>query len=207
MEWRELSIAGAFELTPKKLGDSRGYFMEMFKHTEFAEHVGHGLDLRQVNCSTSAAGVIRGVHFAAIPPSQAKYVMCPRGAVLDIVVDIRVGSLTFGQWDSVLLDDEDRRAIYLSEGLGHAFCALEDDSTVMYLCSAEYAPTREHGVNPMDPAIGIEWPTTARDGSPLTYDFSEKDTNAPTLAEASESGLLPTWEQAQEFYASLADPA
>ena len=120
--------------------------------------------LAQANCSVSAAGVLRGIHFSDVPPGQAKYVTCVRGAALDVVVDIRVGSPTFGQWDSVLLDDVDRRQIYLAEGLGHAFMSLADDTTVVYLCSTGYAPGREHGVHPLDPAIGIEWPTTGRDG-------------------------------------------
>src|SRR5690554_6095665 len=109
--------------------------------------------------------------------------MCPRGAVLDVVVDIRVGSPTFGKWDSVLLDDVDRRAIYISEGLGHAFLSLEEDSTVVYLCSATYAPGREHGINPLDPALGIQWPTTGRSGQHLELGLSDKDRAAPTLAE------------------------
>ena len=204
MEWRELSVRGAWEITPKQLGDARGYFMEVFKDNEFVEHIGHSLDLRQVNCSTSAAGVIRGIHFADVPPSQAKYVMCPKGAVLDVVIDIRVGSPTFGQWDSVLLDDVDRRAIYLSEGLGHAFCALEDDSVVMYLVSSQYDPVREHGINPLDETVGVVWPTTGRDGNVLEQQFSDKDMAAPSLAEALEAGLLPDFAATQEYIASLA---
>ena len=117
----------------------------------FREHAGHDLDLAQANCSVSAAGVLRGIHFSDVPPGQAKYVTCVRGAALDVVVDIRVGSPTFGQWDSVLLDDVDRREIYLAEGLGHAFMALEDDTTIVYLCSTGYAPGREHGVRPARP--------------------------------------------------------
>lgn len=204
MEWRELSISGAWEVTPKQLGDPRGLFMEMFKEDEFEEHLHRPFDLRQVNCSTSSAGVIRGIHFADIPPSQAKYVMCPKGQVLDVVVDIRVGSPTFGKWDTVLLDDTDRRAIFLSEGLGHAFCALEDGSTVVYLCSAQYNPGHEHGVNPLCATIGVEWPTQDRAGNPLHQQFSDKDTVAPGLLKAKEQGLLPTWEDSQAFLASLA---
>ncbi len=98
---------------------------------------------------------------------------------------------TFGTYDTVLLDDVDRRAVYLSEGLGHAFCALADNSTVTYLCSTGYNPSGEHGINPLDPELGIEWPTQARDGSPLDYELSQKDTAAPGLTEARESGLLP----------------
>lgn len=199
MQVRELSIAGAWEITPRQFGDDRGVFLEWFKDGVFQEATGRSLDLQQANLSVSAAGVLRGVHFADVPPSQAKYVTCPRGAVLDVVVDIRTGSPTFGQWDSVLLDDVDRRAIFLSEGLGHAFCSLEDGSVVTYLCSAPYAPGREHGINPLDPALGIEWPTTGRDGTPLTYELSPKDTDAPTLADAAASGLLPTFEQARAY--------
>ena len=192
MEYRELTVPGAWEITPKQFGDPRGVFLEWFKSGPFVEAVGHPLDLQQANMSVSAAGVLRGIHFADVPPGQAKYVTCPKGAVLDVVVDIRVGSPTFGRWDSVLLDDTDRRAIYLSEGLGHAFLSLEDDSTVVYLCSAGYNPTGEHGIHPLDPEIGIDWPTVGRDGTPLTYQFSDKDTAAPGLSEARDSGLLPT---------------
>ncbi len=115
------------------------------------------------------------------------------GSVLDVVVDLRVGSPTFGQWDSVLLDTKDRRAIFLSEGLGHGFLALEDNSTVVYLCSTGYNPDREHEVHPLDPEIGIDWPTTGADGTPLTYELSAKDQAAPTLADAHEAGHLPNF--------------
>ena len=203
MQVRELTVPGALELTPRQFGDDRGVFLEWFAGATFAESVGHQLDLAQANASVSAAGVVRGIHFADVPPGQAKYVTCVRGAVLDVVVDIRVGSTTFGQWDSVLLDDVDRRAIYLAEGLGHAFISLEDDSTVVYLCSAPYAPGREHGIHPLDPALGIDWPAQARDGSPLTPLLSPKDAEAPTLAEAEAAGLLPTWEAVRSFVATL----
>ncbi len=204
MDYRELSIEGAWEITPQRHGDQRGMFLEWFKESSFVETLGHSFDLAQANLSVSAAGVLRGIHFADVPPSQAKYVMCPKGAVLDVVVDIRVGSPTFGHWDSVLIDDVDRRAVYLSEGLGHAFLSLEDGSTVVYLCSEPFTPAREHEVNPLDPAIGIDWPTVARDGSPLTYDFSAKDKAAPMLAEAMEAGLLPSFDAVKAFRASLA---
>jgi dTDP-4-dehydrorhamnose 3,5-epimerase len=203
MEYRELSVPGAWEITPRQFGDERGVFLEWFKEAPFAESAGHPLHLAQANCSVSAAGVLRGIHFAEVPPGQAKYVTCAKGAVLDVAIDIRVGSPTFGQWDTVLLDDVDRRAIYLSEGLGHAFLSLEDGSTVVYLCSAPYAPGREHGVHPLDETIGIEWPTTARDGSPLSPQLSPKDAAAPTLEDAEAQGLLPSWDAVQEFVATL----
>ncbi|MDR7382066.1 dTDP-4-dehydrorhamnose 3,5-epimerase [Promicromonospora iranensis] len=202
MEYRELAVPGAFEITPRQFGDPRGVFLEAFKADAFAEAVGHPFDLAQANCSVSAAGVLRGIHFADVPPSQAKYVLCATGAVLDVVVDIRVGSPTFGTWDAVLLDDVDRRAVYLSEGLGHAFMSLEDGSTVLYLCSSGYAPGREHGIHPLDPELGIDWPTTARDGSPLAPLLSEKDEAAPTLAEAKAQNLLPTMDEVTSYLAT-----
>lgn len=191
MEYRELAVTGAWEITPRQFGDPRGVFLEWFKDAPFVDHAGHGLTLAQANLSVSAAGVVRGVHFADVPPGQAKYVTCVRGAVLDVAVDLRVGSPTFGGWDTVLLDDVDRRAIYLSEGLGHAFMSLEDGSTVTYLCSTGYAPDREHGVHPLDADLAIAWPTSARDGRELTPTLSDKDAAAPSLADALATGLLP----------------
>jgi len=202
MEYRELAVSGAWEITPRQFRDDRGVFLEWFKAPAFEEAVGHPLDLRQANMSVSAAGVLRGIHFADVPPGQAKYVTCVKGAVLDVVVDIRVGSPTFGAWDTVLLDDVDRRAIYISEGLGHAFMSLEDGSTVAYLCSTEYAPGREHGVHPLDPGVAIAWPTTGRDGSPLTPRLSEKDAAAPSLREAEAQGLLPRLDDVRTFLES-----
>lgn len=204
MEIRELAIKGAWEITPKQFPDERGLFLEAYKSTKFEEAIGHKLTVLQANTSVSKAGTVRGIHYALVAPSQAKYVMCTRGAVLDFAIDIRVGSPTFGQWDTVLLDDVDRRAIYLSEGLGHMFVALEDDSTVTYLCSAEYNPSREHGINPFDATLALEFPTTARDGSPLELLLSPKDTDAASLEQMKERGLLPTLAECDEFIASLA---
>ena len=203
MEVRQLSIAGAWEFTPQKFGDSRGVFLEWFKATSVTEALGHPFELAQANLSVSAAGVLRGIHFADVPPGQAKMVTCVAGAVLDVVVDLRVGSETFGTWDSVLLDDVTRRAVYLQEGLGHAFLSLEDGSTVTYLCSAPYAPGREHGVHPLDAELRIEWPTLDRSGAPLTLELSDKDRDAPTLAQARASGLLPQFEETSAFVAAL----
>ena len=196
MTFRELGVPGAWEITPTVHGDERGVFFEWFSDREFTTMTGHRLDLRQANTSVSSAGVLRGLHFAQLPPSQAKYVTCLHGAVLDVVVDIRVGSPTFAQWDSVLLDDKDHRSIYISEGLAHGFVALQDDSTVSYLCSAGYSPEREHTICPTDPAIGMDWPVT----DPT---LSERDAAAPTLAEVQAAGLLPTWDDAQAFVEEL----
>jgi dTDP-4-dehydrorhamnose 3,5-epimerase len=203
VDFRELSVSGAYEMTPTIHGDTRGAFLEWFRADTFLEVLGHPFTLAQSNCSVSAAGTLRGVHFADVPPGQAKYVTCPVGAVLDVVVDVRVGSATYGSWDAVLLDDTARRAVYLGEGLGHAFMALADGSVVQYLCSTTYAPGREHGVHPLDPALGIEWPTEDREGRPLAHLLSEKDRTAPTLAEAEQAGLLPSYDAATAYVSSL----
>lgn len=139
----------------------------------------------QANMSVSAQGVVRGIHFADVPPGQAKYVTCVRGAVLDVVVDIRPDSPTYRQWEGVRLDDVDRRAVYIAEGLGHGFCALTDDATLAYLCSETYNPQHEHTIHPLDPDLAIEWPAAV----PL---LSDRDAAAPSLAQAAADGILPT---------------
>lgn len=195
MDVHPLSIEGAWVFTPRQATDERGIFLESFAGVAFAEAVGHPLAIAQVNVSVSRQGTLRGVHFADVPPSQAKYVTCVGGAVLDVVVDIRVGSPTFGAICHVQLDDVGRRAIYLAEGLGHAFYALSENATVSYLCSTPYAPGREHGINPLDPAISWPWPI----GGEMV--ISKKDRDAPTLAEAAASGLLPEYADCRALYA------
>lgn len=199
MDITPLSIEGAWVVTPKQHGDPRGLFLEWFSEPAFAAVTGHPLHLAQANCSVSARGTVRGIHYADVPPGQAKYVTCLSGAVLDVVVDIRVGSPTYGMWETVLLDTVDRRAVYLSEGLGHGFAALEDNSTVAYLCSTTYNPTGEHEVYPFDPDLGINWPFDLGECS-----LSAKDDAAPTLAEAAAQGLLPDYSVCQQYRQSLA---
>lgn len=200
MAFRELRVPGSYEITPALHTDERGTFFEWFADAEFTRLAGHRLDLKQANCSVSSAGVLRGLHFAQLPPGQAKYVTCVRGSVFDVVVDVRVGSPTYRQWDAVQLDDRSRNSVYLSEGLAHGFLALEDDSTVMYLCSAGYDPQREHTISPTDPAIGIAWPETVFGTSRV---ISERDAAAPSLAETEAAGLLPTWDETRDFIAGL----
>jgi epimerase EvaD len=197
MKVRELSLPGCFEFTPTSFTDHRGLFAAPFQGDVFAETTGHPLRVAQANHSVSRAGTIRGIHFADTPPGQAKYVYCPRGALLDVVVDVRVGSPTFGQWDSARLDAVEYRALYVPEGYGHAFVALEDDTAMSYLCSTGYDPDVEHGITPVDPALGLPWP------SDLVKVLSEKDTSAPTLAEAEAQGLLPGYGACLAHHASL----
>lgn len=196
MKVEELPIPGAWTFTPRLHHDDRGTFLEWYKADLVEKAVGRALPLVQANHSISKRGVVRGVHFADAPPGQAKYVYCPRGAVLDYVVDVRVGSPTFGRYEAVRLDESDRRAVYIAEGLGHAFVALTDDAAVTYLCSTGYDPRAEHTVNPLDPAIGIDWGLA----QPL---LSERDAAAPALAEAAETGLLPEYDDCVAYYESL----
>ncbi|MFI0982672.1 dTDP-4-dehydrorhamnose 3,5-epimerase [Streptomyces sp. NPDC021093] len=196
---RALRIPGAWVEEPRLFDDSRGSFHEWFGGDALEDATGRRLTLAQANQSVSRRGVVRGIHFSDVPPGQAKYVTCVRGAVLDVIVDVRTGSPTFGEWEAVRLDDRTHRTVFLSEGLGHGFAALTDEATVVYLCSTGYSPTREHGVHPLDPELGIEWPAEA--GVPL---LSEKDSNAPSLAEARDLGLLPSYAECQRFTAPYA---
>ena len=198
MNIRELSIPDSYEITPNQRSDDRGVFLEWYRFDLLEKTIGHPLVLRQANTSVSKRGVVRGIHFADVPIGQAKYVTATRGAVLDFVIDIRVGSPTFGKWDSVRLDDAERKAIYLAEGLGHAFVALTDDATVSYLVTDTYDAGKEHGINPLDPAVGLAFPEEA--GSLL---LSPKDRDAPSLDGAASAGLLPSWDSMRAYYNSL----
>jgi len=198
MKVRELAVTGAFEFTPRSFVDNRGLFVAPFSEQAFVEATGRPMRVAQTNHSTSKRGVIRGVHFADVPPGQAKYVFCPRGALLDVVIDIRVGSPTFGAWDSVRCDDREYRAVFLPEGVGHAFLSLVDSSVMAYMCSTPYNPAAEHTINPLDPELGLPWPEDVR---PV---LSDRDAAAPDLAEAIASELLPSYAQCQSWYRSQA---
>ncbi len=195
MQFRSLAVEGAWEVVPVQFRDSRGMFAEGFRADKLAEHIGHVMQVRQTNVSVSTAGAVRGIHYASVPPSQAKYVTALSGVFLDFVVDVRVGSPTFGQWDAVQLDTVDRRAVYLSEGLGHALACLQD-GTCLYLCSEVFNPVAEKAVTPLDPAVALALP----DGfAPIV---SEKDAAAPTLAQAQQDGVLPSYEACLAYRAS-----
>lgn len=182
-----LGVDGAWVFTPHIYTDARGSFLEWFRNADIGSDAGRHLDVVQANWSVSRRGVLRGIHFADVPPGQAKYVTCVKGAVLDVVVDLRAGSPGFGRWDSIRLDDASRRAVFIAEGLGHAFMALSDEATVLYLCSASYAPGCEYGVHPLDPGLQIAWPEDSE------IILSEKDAAAPSLREAQAAGLLPDY--------------
>jgi dTDP-4-dehydrorhamnose 3,5-epimerase len=183
-----LAISGAFEVATTIHGDSRGEFVEWFKAPALKEATGRDFSLAQANLSLSSKGTLRGIHFADVPPGQAKYITCPVGRILDYIVDIRVGSPTFGDWVSVELSGENRNGVFLAEGLGHAFLALEENTVVTYLVTDVFRPDREHGINPLDHDLGLEFPLPKEELA-----LSPKDEQAPGFLEAKELGLLPVW--------------
>ncbi|WP_107054156.1 dTDP-4-dehydrorhamnose 3,5-epimerase family protein [Streptomyces sclerotialus] len=192
-----MSIEGAYRIVPNKFPDQRGSFFEAFRADILTEIIGYPFAVRQANYSVSRRNTMRGIHSTSLPPGQAKLVTCVRGAVLDVAVDLRVGSPTFGKYDTTPQDEESGTAVYLADGIGHAFLALTDDACMNYLCSEAYIPGTMIEVNPLDPDIGIPWGNTE---PPI---MSEKDATAPTLAEAVSQGLLPLYEECLVHYEAL----
>lgn len=194
MEIRELAVEGAVEFTPRAFPDERGLFVSPFQGEAFEKAVGHRLfRAAQTNHSRSRRNVVRGVHFTVTPPGTAKYVYCAQGAALDIVVDIRVGSPTYGKWDAVRLDPVDFRAMYFPVGVGHAFVALEDDTVMSYMLTSGYVAENELALSALDPELGLPIPAGIE---PV---MSERDIAAPTLAEAAAAGLLPDYTTCREL--------
>ena len=185
MDVDPLGIDGASVLRPRLFPDDRGVFLEWLRQEHVVTALGREFPLAQANLSVSRSGTIRGVHFSVATPGQGKYVTCAAGAIRDVVVDVRVGSPTFGQWRDVVLDDTDRACLLIEPGLGHAFQALSDTATVVYLCTTVYDPPTEKAVTPLDPDLGIDWDDLE------AAILSDKDREAPTLAEAEARGDLP----------------
>ena len=171
-----LSIEGAWLFESPSHGDDRGYFREWFKSSVVTETLGRDFSVSQSNLSRSKKGVVRGIHFSMAPGGQAKWVTCANGSLWDVIVDIRPKSPTFKRWEVVELRAEEGKALFISEGLGHAFLALEDDTVTSYLLTSPYSPKDEFAINPQDPEIAIKWPDI-----PLL--FSAKDARAPSLKE------------------------
>jgi dTDP-4-dehydrorhamnose 3,5-epimerase len=198
MKVEPLAVPDAWLCTPRVHGDDRGMFLEWYRGDILAEATGRRFDIIQANHSRSKRGVLRGLHFADVPPGQAKFVYCPQGSALDVIVDLRVGSPTFGAVDSVVLDDRERRAVFIAEGLGHAFCALSDDTSLTYLVSSVYNPAVERTVSPVDPELALPWPIDAAE-----LELSPKDRDAPTLAAARAAGELPDYDACLAAYAAM----
>lgn len=190
-----MSIDGCYRILTKQWDDSRGFFFEAFRWERFEEQVGRPFHVAQVNFSVSRRNTLRGIHGTAVPPGQEKIVTCVRGSVLDIAIDLRVGSPTFGCYDTTFQDERSGISMYFADGIGHAFLALSDDVCMNYLCSTEYLPGTMIELDPLDPDIGLPWNLTE---PPL---MSAKDRDAPTLAQAVEKEMLPTYEECLRLYA------
>ena len=176
MELEELEINGAWLARSPIHNDERGIFREWFKSSDVIRRMNRDFKVAQANISISNTGVVRGIHFSTSQEGQGKWVTCVSGTIWDVVVDIRPDSPTFKKWVGVELRSNSGDAIFLSEGLGHGFIALEDNSIVAYLLTSEFSILDEFGVNPFDEDLGIEWPLKATS-------LSAKDTNLPSLVD------------------------
>ena len=176
MERLPTRLDGLVLLAPRVFGDERGFFLETYREDAWAAHGVTG-PFVQDNHSRSRRGTLRGIHFQT-HPGQGKLVRCSRGSVWDVVVDLRAGSETFGEWEAVELSDENARQLWIPIGFGHGFCVLSDVADFVYKCTAYYDPATEAGIRFDDPAVGIEWPIALEEAT-----YSERDREAPTLAE------------------------
>lgn len=176
MEVIRTEIEGALIIEPRIFGDSRGYFYESFNAKEFAEKTGLSIDFVQDNESMSHYGVLRGLHFQCPPFAQSKLVRVVKGRVLDVAVDIRKGSPTYGKYVSVELSEDNHRQFFLSRGLAHGFSVLSDQAVFQYKCDNFYAPQSEGAIAWNDPDIGIDWKVPHD-----KVELSQKDTSHPLL--------------------------
>lgn len=186
MELTPLGIEGAWLAESPVWKDDRGLFREWFRSVDIKDATGRDFEIEQANISLSSAGTLRGIHYSIAPRGQAKWITCVSGSIQDVIVDLRPDSKSFGRWIEVELSGNSGRAVFISEGLGHAFLALEDISAVAYLVSTPFSPTDEFEINPLDEKIGINWGMSLRD-----LKISDKDKNAPTLSERFTGGKLP----------------
>ena len=196
MKVTPLKIDGSWIIELKKFEDARGFFYESFRNEIAKKYFGREFNIKQSNTSVSKKGSVRGIHYALVPPSQAKYVQCQKGSIIDYVIDIRVGSPTFSQFVEVELNATNPQAIFIEEGLAHAFVALEDETVVTYFVSENYNPEREKGINPFDSDLNIKWPN-------INLELSEKDKLAISLKEAQIQNLLPMFDDCKKFIKSL----
>ncbi|QNM83807.1 dTDP-4-dehydrorhamnose 3,5-epimerase [Sphingomonas sabuli] len=181
MEFKTFEIDGPLEIRPRKIEDERGYFSEIFRLADFAERTGP-VEFVQDNQSLSVkTGTIRGIHFQSHPKPQGKLVRCLAGSLLDVAVDLRTGSPTFGRWVSAKLTPEENNQLWVPVGFGHAFCSLEPDTVIGYRCTGYYSPENDKGVAWDDPDIAIAWPDVADAGT-----LSAKDRQQPSLADLPE---------------------
>ena len=197
MQIEALKIPGSWLINFKKFDDNRGFFYESFRSDALEHVLKRHFEIKQTNTSVSSKGSLRGIHYALIPPSQAKFIQCQKGSIQDFIIDIRLNSPTFGKYQMVELNDTNPQAIFIEEGLAHAFVALEDKTLVTYYVNQTYNPDREKGINPFDKQLNISWPN-------LDLKVSEKDDKEIHLDEALRLNLLPTYEEAKNYIKTLA---
>jgi len=178
MTFTPLKIAGVWLHTPKVWTDERGAFHEVFKLSQISKQLGRDFQVKQVNQSVSSKGVIRGIHWTDSPEGQAKYVSCPKGALWDVVVDLRPESETYGTWDARLLSGENAASMLISEGIGHGFLSLDDGTVANYLCTSEFNPTADKTVNPQDPTLAIDFRLIGQQFGVRKFLLSPKDSEA-----------------------------
>jgi dTDP-4-dehydrorhamnose 3,5-epimerase len=183
---RQLKIQGAFVNDHNVHGDSRGLFREWYKKSSF-DSANINFEIAQANHSISEKFVLRGVHYSIAAKGQAKLVTCVAGEILDVIIDLRIGSPTYLKVEKVNLNPESGNVLFIPSGVGHSFLVLSESASVVYLTSSEFDPENEKTVSPLDPALGLEWPENLMNDLSL----SERDKAAPTLAEAKNAGHLP----------------
>jgi len=196
MKATPLSINGSWKIDFQRFDDNRGYFYESFKDEDFKSQIGRNFVIKQTNTSSSSKGSVRGIHYALVPPSQAKLVQCQRGSIKDYIIDIRVGSPTFGKFEEIELNENSASAVFIEEGLAHAFVALENQTVVTYYVTEKYNPDREKGINPFDKTLNVKWPE-------MELVLSDKDKQAITLEDAKNQGLLPSFDECKKFINSI----
>lgn len=181
MPFQEMKIKGAWIHRPKRHQDERGHFEEQFRHSQIELELGRKFPVLQVNQSVSRLGVIRGIHYTQGSVGQAKYISCSRGALWDVVVDLREDSPTFGKWDAVEVSAENGLSVFISEGLGHAFLSLMENTVSTYLCSTEYEPNVDRALHPLSPNLAIDFQGKALEFGISQFEISEKDLAAPNF--------------------------
>jgi dTDP-4-dehydrorhamnose 3,5-epimerase len=191
MTFQPTLIDNCWIYVPRRFEDSRGYFQETFKVSQIEQELGFTFEINQVNQSRSAKGVLRGIHWADVPPGQRKYVSVARGQILDFVVDLRVDSPTFKKWQMFNLSEANGHVLLIGNGIGHAFLSLEDETVVTYFCDQEYSPSTERTLNPLDGNIGIPFEQIALDQSLGEVCLSPKDQAGLDLMSLLEAGILP----------------
>ncbi|AYY12424.1 dTDP-4-keto-6-deoxy-D-glucose epimerase [Actinobacteria bacterium YIM 96077] len=196
MEARKLTVPYTYAFTDHLIREKRGASIDFYRHDSFAKAIGYPLPIAHISHTVSKRGTVRGLHFTDTPPGKSKYLYCPRGALLNMIVDLRIGSPIYGRYDVIRLDQDAIRGVFLPGGVGHAYIALADKTVLVEMCSTD-DPDIEHTIYPLDPDLELPWPSAIE---PI---LSEKEMNAPKLAEYEVPAKLPFYEEWVEYYESF----